>query len=110
MIDILTQVGKISVFVFVIGSMLALGLSLTVAQIIAPLKDIKMVVLALVANFVLVPLALYGVLALIPVEEGVRIGLILLAAAGGAPFLPKLVQVSKSDVAFSVGLMLLLMV
>jgi BASS family bile acid:Na+ symporter len=38
------------------------------------------------------------------------IGLILLATAAGAPFLPKLVQLAKGDVAFGVGLMVLLMV
>jgi len=38
------------------------------------------------------------------------IGLILLATAAGAPFLPKLVQVAKGNVAFGVGLMVLLMV
>ena len=38
------------------------------------------------------------------------IGLMLLATAAGAPFLPKLVQLAKGDVAFGVGLMVLLMV
>ena len=110
MTEILTMIARISVLIFVVGSMLALGLSLSVGHIIEPLKDVKRVALALVGNFVLVPLVLFGILLVIPVEEGVRIGLILLAAAGGAPFLPKLVQVAKGDVAFSVGLMLLLMV
>jgi len=110
MTEILTMIARISVLIFVVGSMLALGLSLSVGHIIEPLKDVKRVALALVGNFVLVPLALFVILLVIPVEEGVRIGLILLAAAGGAPFLPKLVQVAKGDVAFSVGLMLLLMV
>jgi BASS family bile acid:Na+ symporter len=110
MTEILTMIARVSVLIFVVGSMLALGLSLSVGHIIEPLKDVKRVALALVGNFVLVPLVLFGILLVIPVEEGVRIGLILLAAAGGAPFLPKLVQVAKGDVAFSVGLMLLLMV
>ena len=33
-----------------------MGLSLTVPMIIQPLKNVKLVVLALVANFVLIPL------------------------------------------------------
>lgn len=110
MVEILTQIARVSVFVFVIGSMIALGLSLTVVQIIEPLKDIKRVLIALFGNFVLVPVAAYGILALIPTSEGVKIGIILLAVAAGAPFLPKLVQVAKGDIPFSVGLMLLLMV
>jgi predicted Na+-dependent transporter len=43
-------------------------------------------------------------------EEGYAIGLILLATAAGAPFLPKLVQVAKGAIALSVGIMVLLMV
>ena len=38
------------------------------------------------------------------------IGLLLLGMAGGAPFLPKLAQIAKGDLAFAVGLMVLLMV
>jgi BASS family bile acid:Na+ symporter len=101
---------RICILVFVISSMLGMGASLSVAQIVTPLKDTRRVVLALVANFVLVPLLTYAVLLLIPVSEGQRIALILLATAAGAPFLPKLAEVAKGDIAFSVGLMLLLMV
>jgi BASS family bile acid:Na+ symporter len=36
--------------------------------------------------------------------------LILLATAAGAPFLPKLAEVAKGNIAFSVGLMVLLMI
>lgn len=47
---------------------------------------------------------------LLPLDESLEIGLILLAMAAGAPFLPKLAEVAKGNVAFSVGLMVLLMV
>ncbi|BAO45083.1 bile acid:sodium symporter family protein [Thiolapillus brandeum] len=106
----LTLVARISILVFVVGSMFALGLSLTMPQIVQPLKDRRRVALALLANFVLVPAIAYGILLVIPMDEGVRIGLILLATAAGAPFLPKLAEVARGDIAFSVGLMLLLMV
>lgn len=110
MSELLTLVARLSILVFVIGSMLALGLGLTMPQIIDPLRNVRRVVLALLANFVLVPLVTYLILQAVPVAEGVRIGLVLLATAAGAPFLPKLAEVGKGDVAFSVGLMLLLMV
>jgi len=101
---------RICILVFVVSSMLSMGVSLTVAQIVTPLRDTRRVALALVANFVLVPLLTYAVVLLIPVSEGQRIALILMATAAGAPFLPKLAEVAKGDIAFSVGLMLLLMV
>ncbi len=110
MTETLNVIAQLSGLVFVVGSMLAMGLSLTVAQIIQPLKKPRLVILALVANFILVPALVIGITALIPISEGQRIGLILLATAAGAPFLPKLAQAAKGDMAFSVGLMVLLMV
>ena len=70
----------------------------------------RLVVLALLANFVLVPLLAYLIILIIPLEQSLRIGLAVLATAAGAPFLPKLVQGAKGNVAFGVGLMVLLMV
>jgi BASS family bile acid:Na+ symporter len=95
---------------FVITSMLAMGMSLTMAQIIQPLKNARLVILALLANFVLVPLLAYAITLVIPLEQSLVIGLIVLATAAGAPFLPKLVQGAKGDIALGVGLMVLLMV
>jgi len=106
---VVTAIASLSVLVFVITSMLQMGFSLTGKQVIEPLKNYRLVIGALLANFVLVPLAAYLVLSLIPLEQGLAIGLALLATAAGAPFLPKLAQVSKGDQAFSVGLMVLLM-
>jgi len=108
--QIFTLVAKVSILVFVIGSMLSLGLGLTMPQIVDPLRDMRRVVLALLANFVLVPFLTWLILKGIPLDTGTKIGLVLLATAAGAPFLPKLAQIAKGDVAFSVGLMLLLMV
>jgi predicted Na+-dependent transporter len=110
MTEVLATLAQLSVLVFVIGSMASMGLSLKMPQIIAPLKDLKLVILALVANFVLVPLVAIVITLIIPLDVSVRIGLILLATAAGAPFLPKLAEVAKGSTAFSVGLMVLLMV
>ena len=110
MSDLLAVIMQLSVLVFVITSMLAMGLSLTMAQIIEPLRNIRLVILALVANFILVPILAYLILLVIPLEQGLATGLILIATAAGAPFLPKLAQVAKGNLAFAVGLMVLLMV
>jgi BASS family bile acid:Na+ symporter len=110
MTDILQTLATLSVLVFVIGSMASMGLSLKIPQIIAPLKNARLVILALVANFMLVPAAAFLITLVLPLDEPIRIGLILLATAAGAPFLPKLAEVAKGNTAFSVGLMVLLMV
>lgn len=108
--EFLELIVSLSGLLFVVSSMLAMGMKLTMSQIIQPLKDVRLVVLALLANFVLVPLLAYFILQVIPLEESLQIGLILLATAAGAPFLPKLVEVAKGDIAFGVGLMVLLMI
>lgn len=55
------------------------------SQIIQPLKNVRLVVLALLANFVLVPLLAYGITLVIPLEDSLKIGLIVLATCAGAP-------------------------
>ncbi len=110
MTEILETLAQLSVLVFVLASMFSLGLSLTMKQIIDPLKNTRMVILALVANFILVPLLAYGLAILFNLDDTLRVGLILLSTAAGAPFLPKLVDMAKGNIAFSVGLMVLLMV
>lgn len=109
MTEVLETLATLAVLVFVIGSMASMGLSLKINQIITPLKNVKLVVLALLANFILVPAIAYIITLVIPLDESVEIGLILLSTAAGAPFLPKLAEVAKGNMAFSVGLMVLLM-
>jgi predicted Na+-dependent transporter len=110
MSEIIQVLSNIFTLVFVVSSMLALGLSLTMQQITGPLRDVNLVVRVLLANFILVPLVAYLINLVIPMDEPLSIGLILLATAAGAPFLPKLVQMAKGEVATGVGLMVLLMV
>jgi len=108
--EILEIVFDISMNTLVAGSMVTMGLGLTVAQIIEPFRNVKMVVLALIANFLIVPLFAYATVSLLPVSEGVRIGLILLALGGGAPFIPMVVKNARGRVAGAIGLMLLLLI
>jgi BASS family bile acid:Na+ symporter len=96
--------------VFVVSSMLAMGLSLTVAAIIAPLKNVRLVLTALAVNFVVVPFIAWGIQAVMGLDQDIYTGLLLMATAAGAPFLPKLAGIAKGNAAFSVGLMVLLMV
>jgi len=107
--EFLTVIAGISGLTLVVGSMLAMGMSLTMAQIIEPLRNMRLVIMVLVANFVLVPLFAYGITRLIPLDEPLEIGLIILACVAGAPFLPKEVQMAKGNIALGVGVMFLLM-
>lgn len=108
--DLLLRGSSVAVVFFVVSSTLAVGLGLTVSQILAPLKNIRLVVLALAANFVLAPLAAFGLWQVFDLDDPLGIGLLLCGLAAGAPFLIKLTEFAKADVAFAVGLMVLLMV
>ena len=87
-----------------------MGLGLTVSQIVKPLKNVKLVLLSLAVNFILVPLMVYAIISFIPLNEGERTAMLLISIAAGAPFIPKLADIAKGDIPFSIGLMLLLMV
>ncbi len=110
MAETLVTMTYVVILTFVLTSMAAMGLSLTAAQILEPLMDLGLVSQALIANFVLAPLAAWGIAELVGLSDSAALGLILIGSAAGVPFLPKLAQMSKGDVAYSVGLMTLLMV
>ena len=107
-VDKVEIVFNLSMLAFIVGSMLTLGLGLTVAQIIAPFKNIRIVIRALIANFIIVPLFALGIVNWLPVTEGVRIGIIL-ASLGGGAFIPLIVATAKGHVGGAVGLMVLLL-
>lgn len=106
----LSKAVPITMLAFVLSSMLSMGLSLTVKQILVPLRNYKLIVFALLANFVLMPFAAFSVARLLRLDQPLGVALLLLGTASGAPFLPLLARISKGNLAFSVGLMVLLMV
>jgi bile acid:Na+ symporter, BASS family len=108
--ELLSKAVPITMLAFVLSSMLSMGLSLTVGQILAPLRNYRLIVLGLVANFVLMPFAAFAIARLLRLDEPLGIALLLLGTASGAPFLPLLARISKGNLALSVGLMVLLMV
>jgi BASS family bile acid:Na+ symporter len=107
--ELLLNLSRWSMLAFLLASMLELGLRLTPAEVLAPLKNSRNVSVSLVANFLMVPLLAFGIAKLVRLEEPFAIGLLLLALAPGAPFIPKIVQLARGNLAFATGLMVLLM-
>lgn len=108
--ELLQTGAKAAVLVFVISSMLTMGLGLTIGQVVTPLRNRRLAVLALLANFVLIPLVAFILWKLLRLDQPLGVGLLLLGTAAGAPFLPKLAEIARGDLPFAVGLMVLLMV
>jgi bile acid:Na+ symporter, BASS family len=108
--ELLSKAATVAMVSFVVSSMLAMGAALTVSQIFDPLRNARLVMLALVANFVLMPLGAFALAKVFWLDEPLGVGLLLLGCAAGAPFLPKLAQLAKGNLPFGVGAMVLLMV
>lgn len=100
---------RLAILSFVVSSMFSAGLVLSLSQIVDSLRSRRLIISALVANFVAVPVLSYLITKLIPLHESFTIGMLLLGTGAGAPFLPKLAEFAKGNLAFSVGLMILLM-
>jgi BASS family bile acid:Na+ symporter len=105
--ELLKQTSDGLVIVFVVTSMASMGLTLKLQEIISPLRRPLLVLATLIGNFVLVPFITYLLTAGTPLSESHETGLLILAAASGAPFLPKLVELARGDVGLSVSVMLL---
>lgn len=106
--ELLHTLQGIAVLVFLVGSMLGMGLNLTPQAITTPLKDGKLVLLSLVLNFVVAPVFAWLLTAVFPLDRGYAIGLLLLGGAAGAPFIPKLVETARGDLTLAIAVMTLL--
>jgi BASS family bile acid:Na+ symporter len=97
LVELLSKVATVAMLSFVVSSMLAQGAGLTISQIFEPLRSPRIVVLALLANFVLMPLGAFVLAKLLWLDEPFGIALLLLGCAAGAPFLPKLAELAKGN-------------
>jgi BASS family bile acid:Na+ symporter len=88
LIDLLNTVATTALLGFVVSSMMAMGVGLTIGQIVDALRDVRLVLLALLANFVVMPLGALALDRILRLDEPLGVGLLLLGAAAGAPFLP----------------------
>jgi len=100
---------KLAFLAFILSMLLDTGLSLTVQQLWEPLRNFRLILLSLLANFILVPLFVYGLLHTIPFSEPFKIGFTILAVAAGPPVLPKLAQLVNGNLAYAAALMMLMM-
>jgi len=108
--EILHKATTVAMLSFVVSSMLAMGTGLTVGEIVAALRNRRLIMVALLANFVLMPLGALTLAKVLWLDEPLGVGLLLLGCAAGAPFLPKLAQLSRGNLPFAVGAMVLLMI
>jgi len=103
MADHLTTVVLISV----IFMMLGVGLNTALKDVLDVARRIGLVARGVLANFVIVPVLVGLGLIWLPMAPEVKLGILLMAAAPVAPMVPPFVDMAKGDVAYSVGLMII---
>ena len=96
--------------IFVIATMLNVGLTQTFSDITEHLRNYRFVLKMLLANFVLAPLLMIFILTFTSFNPALKAGLLIFALCAGAPFLIKLTQTAKHDVALGAAVMMPLMV
>lgn len=93
---------QIALMLFMAGTLLAMGLGLTIAEATMGLSRRSLLVRAVVAGFVAGPALAWVISALLPISAQHETGLYLLALAPCAPFLPAMAERAggtRSDIA-----------
>jgi BASS family bile acid:Na+ symporter len=110
MFEFFRSVVQIVAPIFVISTMLNVGLTQKLADITGHLKNYPFVLKMLLANFVFSPFLMIVALYFMPFDPALKAGLLIFSLCAGAPFLIKLTQTAKHDVALGAAVMMLLMV
>jgi BASS family bile acid:Na+ symporter len=105
----LQQLANLSIPAFVVATTLSAGMSQPLGEVVARLRKPLPVILALLVNFAFAPLLAIVLTSIVPLQPAHATGILLLGTAAGAPFLPKLAELSLGSIAYSVALMVLLM-
>jgi predicted Na+-dependent transporter len=108
MANLLSVIGYFGVIIFIITSMLVMGLNVTVRDLLSPLRNKRLMILSLLANFVMVPLLAFILIYIFPISAGFAMGLILVSIAAGAPSTPKVAEFTGGNIAYAVSLTLLM--
>lgn len=88
--------------------MVAIGLGVSLRDVLRVATDWKLVSKAALASYVCVPAAAVGLLILFHADPFVAAGFLIAAACPGAPYGPPFTGMAKGNVVASVGLMILL--
>lgn len=108
--ELLNQAVGPVIAIFLITAMFSLGLDLTLGQIALALRNRRLVAKATVVNFIVVPLLAIAITRLIPMDNALRMGIVLYAFSAGTEGGPKFVQMVKGNTAFAFGLLVIMLV
>jgi BASS family bile acid:Na+ symporter len=107
-LDQLNQMINILAPITLFEMMVAIGMGVTLADVLRVGTDWRLVSKAAAANYVCVPAAAIGLLVLFQADPFVAAGFLIVAVCPGAPYGPPFTGMAKGNVAVSVGLMIVL--
>ncbi|MGH2774299.1 MAG: bile acid:sodium symporter family protein [Actinomycetota bacterium] len=98
----------VTIQIFVVSTMLALGLQVPPARIARGVRDWRTITTGSLLNLVIIPAL--GLLAASGLDLGaeIRTGYLLIAFSPGAPYAVKLIAIARGEVASSIGLIITL--
>lgn len=102
---LVTQALLVTILLFCVSAMLNAGLSLTMRRILEPFHDVRLAASSFAASYVLVPTLAVGIAWILSLAEPLRVGLILLSLTAGGEAGPRITEMARGNVAFSVGLL-----
>ena len=94
-----------AIAIFLVTAMLSLGLDLTLKQIMAPLRNRRLVIRSVLISGLAVPLVAIALTRALAMEQALATGLIVYALAAGTEGGPKFVQLVNGNTAFAFGLL-----
>jgi BASS family bile acid:Na+ symporter len=99
---------KILNFVALVAVMLSLGMKVHPAEVLAAARQLRLMLLAILANFVLVPAITVALLRVFQAPPEASIGFLILAVCPGAPVAPLFTSLARGDASLATGLMVVL--
>jgi BASS family bile acid:Na+ symporter len=101
-------IGFVFIFIFVLSSMFATGLSTTLGHLLDPARDRRLLGVTFSVNFILVPLFAIALIALIPMNPQLAGGLLLVSIAAGSPSSMKVAEFTGGNFHRAVSLTILM--
>jgi bile acid:Na+ symporter, BASS family len=104
------KLAEITVPIFVVSTMLNVGLTQKLADIVEYLKARSFFIKMVIANFVAAPLLMIVAMRLFSFDPALEAGLLIFSVCAGAPFLIKLTLTSQHDLALGAAVMMVLVI
>jgi len=102
------KVVNLLVTVTLFEMMTAIGLGVTIKEVTDVARNLRLVSLAVLANYVIVPAIAVTLLSLFHANPMAAAGILIAAACPGAPYGPPFTAIAKGNVVLSIGLMVIL--